>query len=78
MHQLARRAPFVASDHPAGGPVQVREAGQAVAGQDPVDGGRVQSEEVGDAGRSPAVQDTDLDDPAFSAGRGPARTEVRA
>ena len=69
---------FVASYDAAGGPVQMGQAGQAEAGQDPVHGRGHQAEQVGDAGRSPPAQDADLDDPAFGAGRGPARAVVRA
>lgn len=58
--QLARRVVLVASDDAAGGAVQVGESGELVAGQDPVHGGRVELEQVGDAGRSPAAQDADL------------------
>jgi hypothetical protein len=76
--QVAGCRVFVAADDPACGAVEVGEAGQAVAGQDAVDGGRVQPEEVGDTSRPPAAQDADLDDPALGACRGPARAVVRA
>jgi hypothetical protein len=78
VHQVARGGVLVAADHSAGGPVEMGQAGELVAGQDAVHGGRVEPEQEGDAGRSPAPQDTDLDDPALGAGRGPVRAVVRA
>jgi hypothetical protein len=76
-HRLARPGAFVAADRPAGGPVERGRAGQAEPGQHTVDRGGIQPQQVGDADRSPAVQDTDLDDPALGAGRGPVRAGAR-
>ncbi len=72
--QLAGPVAFVTAYDVAGCPVQVREPGKPVTGQDAVDGRGHQAERVRDAGRSPAAQDTDFDDPALGAGRCPART----
>ena len=77
VHQVAGGGVLVAADRAAGGAVQVGQAGEPVAGQDPVHGGRVEPQQVGDPGRSPAAQDADLDDPALGAGRGPVRAVVR-
>ncbi len=76
--QFAGAFTFVAAYDPAGGPVQVGEAGQAEAGQHAVHGRGHQVQQVCDAGRSPAAQDADLDDPALGAGRGAARAGTRA
>ncbi|GAA4243018.1 hypothetical protein GCM10022255_000290 [Dactylosporangium darangshiense] len=73
MDELAGPVTFVAADVAGSGPVQTAQSRHAVAGQDPMHGGWVQPEQIGDAGRSPAAQDTHLDDASFGAGRGAAR-----
>ncbi|OXR39619.1 hypothetical protein B7C42_08313 [Nocardia cerradoensis] len=75
--QVARRGVFVAADRCRGGPVEPAQPGHAIAGQDPVHGGGVQSEQVGDAGRSPPAQEADFDDAAFGARGCAVRAVVR-
>jgi hypothetical protein len=67
VYEVAEGGVLVAADHPAGGPVQVGQACEPVAGQDTVHGCGVQPKEVGDTGRSPPSQDADLDDPTLGA-----------
>lgn len=50
-------------------PVHMRQAGQAVAGQHAVHGRGHQPRQARDAGRSPAAEDTNPDDPALGVGR---------
>jgi len=75
--QIAGGVTFVAAYRLAGGPVQIREPGQAVADQYPVHRGRVQAEQVSDAGGTPAVGQPDLDDSPFGACRDAARAATR-
>jgi hypothetical protein len=49
VHQLARAAALVAADDPPGGAVEVVQAVEVVAGQDPVDGRGRQAEAPGNA-----------------------------
>lgn len=51
---------FIAARDPAGAAVEPAQPGEPVSGQDPVHRGGMQSEQVGDAGRSPATQYPDL------------------
>lgn len=50
------------------GPVEMGQAGQAVAGENAVHGRGHQVQEVRDAGRSPSAQQADFDDPSLGAG----------
>ncbi|GAA3239633.1 hypothetical protein GCM10020256_60910 [Streptomyces thermocoprophilus] len=78
MHQLAGPVAFVAAYDAAGGPVQVRQAGQAVSGQHPVHGGGHQTEQTRDPCGSPTAQHADLDDPPLGTCRGPPWGGMRA
>lgn len=71
--QVAGCGVFVAAD---GRPVAVQtgEAGEAVAGEDAVDGRRIEPEREGDPGGSPTSEHADLDDPAL----GPRQWLLRA
>jgi len=76
--QFTGAVAFIAADGSGGGAVQVGELGDAVTGQDPVDGGRVQPEQVRDPGRPPTAQHTDLDDASFGTRRCLSRAVVGA
>jgi hypothetical protein len=74
VHQVTRVGVFVAADHPPGAAVQMGQAWESIAGQDPMHSGWVQPEEVGDAGGAPPAREADLDDPPLGPGRGASRT----
>jgi hypothetical protein len=82
MDQVSGSAVFVAdhpaADHLSGRAVQLGQSRQAVSGQHPVHGGRVQAEQIRDAGWAPPTREADLDDPPLDLGRGTSRTVMRA
>ncbi len=76
--ELAHAFASVAAYDVAGRAVKIGSDGQAEPGQDPVHGRGRQVQQMSDAGRSPAPQDHDLDDPAFGACRRPAGAVARS
>jgi len=78
VHQVAGTGRFHPADDSPGWAVQPAEFGQAVAGQDAVHGGDVESEQVGDARRPPSAGDAHFDDAAFGAGGRLVRAAVRS
>src|SRR6202012_1859101 len=65
VHQLTGLLAFIPADAAAGGPVQMRQPGTAVAGQHAVHGGRGQLEGEGDPGWSPPAGDPEVDGPTL-------------
>jgi len=67
MHHVTAPGRFHPSDHLPGRPIQPAQFGQSVPCQYPMNGGRVNTQQIADSCWPPTTQDTHLDDAPLAA-----------